>query len=143
MTDRERVLWVMLIVALLAIGLTWWNVASAAECPAGTELVPFGAPDDTGYHHIYQPNQPAAYVYAVAPDGTRFGPFPFGTYGPNGAGQWFVCYTEDVEPFRYLATPPTTVVPTTTVPIAIPMPASTASAPRLVSRWGNRMNIAI
>jgi len=146
-TDRERVLWVMLIVALLAIGLTWWNVASAVEgCPAGTIQTPYGGPDETGYHWIYQPNEPAAYVYVLTSDGTRLGPFPFGQYGPYGDGQWYVCYVEDVTPFLYLANPvttTTTMTPTTLATTTTTVPSPTTTKPRWVKHWGNRMVKAI
>lgn len=229
MTDRERVSLVMVAVALVAIGLTWWNSASAAtpwtlcwrwndayieafnpdpiegcidassprsglvteyegkvrindywssdagwtvltvggfrienpqtavwypldsikaqddtslgiDCVNGTVKVPFGGITTEEYKHIYQPNTPAGYIWTIAPDGTWYGPFPFGTYGPNGIGQWFVCYTEDVGPFEYLAKPSTT---TTTMPPPTPMKVATPKVQRWVPHWGNRMVYAI
>jgi len=101
------------------------TVAAAEGCPAGTIQTPYGNPDPTGWHMIYQPNQPAAYVYVLTSDGTRLGPFPFGRYGPYGDGQWYVCYTEDVEPFRHLATPTTTTTATTTTTIPVTVEQTT------------------
>jgi len=122
------------------------TVAYATECPAGTAKVPYGGPDETGYHWIYQPNQPAAYVYVLTSDGTTLGPFPFGQYGPYGTGQWYVCYTDNVEPFRHLATPPTTTT-TTTAPTTTTTIAPKRHTPKppkpTVARYGNTRNIAI
>lgn len=91
------------IIAVIAFALiaTMCNSADAAfACPGDSQPVPFG-PADTELVHITQPNAPAGYVRVIAPNGTHwdFNDRPlFGQFElPGVVGQWWVCYTTDLD----------------------------------------------
>ena len=101
-------------------------------CPSGTTLTPFGAADATGVH-LTQPNIPAYYLELHAPDGQSW-VNPFGQYTNTIAGQWYVCYTEDIYLWRETHEAPPITTTTTTVT------ATTPDTPTTTTTLGGKSN---